>query len=265
MAAQPLVIAGYKHPRETYETNVMGTVNILECVRETGTIRSFLNVTTDKVYENTELNKEFVETDPLNGYDPYSNSKSCSELVTQSYKKSFFADSRCAVSTARAGNVIGGGDFSDMRIIPDSVRAAISSKPLVLRNPGSVRPYQHVLEPLTAYLMIADKQIRDPKSSGYYNVGPLKDDCVTTIELAELFRKHWGNMKEVIIEGGNGPHEAGYLRLNTDLIKSSIGFESRWNIDEAVQKTVEWTKVWNSDGDVRDCMDRQIQEYLGRD
>jgi len=265
MAAQPLVIAGYERPKETYETNVMGTVNILECVRTTKTVRSFLNVTTDKVYKNTESGREFIESDPLDGHDPYSNSKSCSELVTHSYKKSFFANGGCAVSTARAGNVIGGGDFSDMRIIPDSVRAAMSSEPLVLRNPGSVRPYQHVLEPLIAYLMIADRQLHDPELSGYYNVGPLREDCITTMELAELFRKHWGGMKEPVIQGSNGPHEAGYLRLNTNLIKSIIGFESRWKIDKAIEKTVEWSKIWVSGGDVRDCMDRQIREYLGSD
>lgn len=265
MAAQPLVIAGYERPQETYEMNVMGTVNILECVRSAGSVRSFLNVTTDKVYENTESGEEFVESDRLDGYDPYSNSKSCSELVTRSYKKSFFTDGRCAVSTARAGNVIGGGDFSDNRIIPDCVRAAVSSEFLVLRNPESVRPYQHVLEPLAAYLMIIEKQMQDRELSGHYNIGPLREDCVTTRDLAELFRKHWGGMKELVIEGKAGPHEAGYLRLNTDLIRSRIGFKPRWNIDEAVEKTVEWSKCWIAGEDVRGCMDRQIREYFGRD
>lgn len=265
MAAQPLVIAGYDHPKETYEINVMGTVNILECIRETETVKSFLNVTTDKVYENTESGREFIESDPLDGYDPYSNSKSCSELVTHSYKKSFFADGRCAISTARAGNVLGGGDFSDMRIIPDSVRAAMSSEPLVLRNPMSVRPYQHVLEPLVAYLMITHKQLQNPEISGYYNVGPLNEDCITTGDLVKLFRKHWGDMEDFIIDEGDGHHESGLLRLNIELIRTDIGFEPRWNIDEAVEKTVEWSKVWASGGDVRGCMDDQIREYFGCD
>lgn len=261
MAAQPLVITGYECPRETYEINVMGTANILECVRETSTVHSFLNVTTDKVYENKESGKEFIETDPLDGYDPYSNSKSCSELVTHSYKKSFFTNGRCAVSTARAGNVIGGGDFSDNRIIPDSVRAALSSKSLTLRNPSSIRPYQHVLEPLTAYLSILERQRKNSNLSDYYNIGPRKNDCVTTQKLAELFRKHWGEMKEFKYLDGRH-HEAEFLRLNADLIETKIGFSPRWTIDVAVKKTVEWSKIWASGGDVRSCMDEQIEDYF---
>lgn len=263
LAAQPLVLYGYEHPRETYETNVMGTVNILECVKNTESVKSFLNVTTDKVYKNDETGGEFRETDLLDGYDPYSNSKSCSELVTHSYKNSFFKDG-CSISTARAGNVIGGGDFSDNRIIPDCVRAALADVPVRMRNPDSVRPYQHVLEPLMAYLLIAAKQERNPELAGYYNVGPRKEDCVTTGELVEIFRRHWGNTKPPVFETG-GRHEAGYLRLNAELIEKKIGFSPRWNIDTAVRKTVEWSKVWSSDGDVIKCMNGQIRDYLESD
>lgn len=260
LAAQPLVLYGYDHPRETYETNVMGTVNILECTRNTETVKSFLNVTTDKVYKNDETGGLFSETDPLDGYDPYSNSKSCSELVTHCYKNSFF-DKRCAISTARAGNVIGGGDFSDNRIVPDCVRAAISGKSIHLRNPNSVRPYQHVLEPLMAYLTIVTEQEKYPELSGYYNVGPLEKDNVTTGQLVDMFRASWGDMKPPIFESDHR-HEAGYLRLNVDLIRQKFGFEPRWSISTAVDRTVEWSKIWSTGGDVIKCMDEQIREYL---
>jgi CDP-glucose 4,6-dehydratase len=263
LAAQPLVLYGYEHPRETYETNVMGTVNVLECVRNTDSVKSFLNVTTDKVYKNDEKGGQFAETDPLDGYDPYSNSKSCSELVTHSYKNSFF-DKECTISTARAGNVIGGGDFSNDRIVPDCVRAAISGTSIHMRNPDSVRPYQHVLEPLIAYLTIVSEQEKDPSLSGYYNVGPLEEDNVTTGELVELFRDSWGDMKPPTYGSGHR-HEAGYLRLNIDSIREKFGFEPRWDIATAVDRTVEWSKIWSSGGDVVECMDNQIREYLGSD
>ena len=187
LAAQPIVRDSYKDPAYTYETNVMGTVNILECVRNNSCVKSFLNVTTDKVYLNKEWAWGYRENEELDGYDPYSNSKSCSELVTHSYKNSFFGDNRVAISTARAGNVIGGGDFANDRIIPDCIRAAIKHEDIVVRNPFSTRPYQHVLEPLYAYLMIAAMQYQDIKYAGYYNVGPDDVDCFQTGALVELF------------------------------------------------------------------------------
>lgn len=187
LAAQPLVRDSYEKPAYTYETNVMGTVNILECIRQSNCVKSFLNVTTDKVYHNNEWVWGYRENEPLDGFDPYSNSKSCSELVTHSYKNSFFADGKVAISTARAGNVIGGGDFSANRIIPDCVRAAEQKKVMIVRNPHSTRPYQHVLEPLFAYLMIAQKQYEDGHFAGWYNVGPDDCDCLTTGELVTLF------------------------------------------------------------------------------
>ena len=188
MAAQPIVRDSYDRPVYTYETNVMGTVNIMECVRLSNSVKSFLNVTTDKVYDNKEQDKGYVETDFLDGYDPYSNSKSCSELVTHSYKKSFLND--LPVSTARAGNVIGGGDFAKDRIVPDCVRAAISNKPVIIRNPNSIRPFQHVLEPLFIYLDIVMRQAEDrEKFEGYYNVGPDDSDCVNAQTLVESFKR----------------------------------------------------------------------------
>lgn len=262
LAAQPIVRDSYKNPSYTYETNVMGTVNILECVRQSNCVKSILNVTTDKVYKNNEWVWGYREDDPLDGYDPYSNSKSCSELVTHSYKVSFFGDNRTAISTARAGNVIGGGDFANDRIIPDCVRAVKEGTSIIVRNPHSIRPYQHVLEPLFAYLLIAQRQYEKPSCSGYYNVGPDECDCVATGELVDLFCKNWGedaawvNQSEV-----NAPHESNFLKLDCSKIKSTFGWQPRWRIEDAIQKTVEWTKVWLTGGNIPAEMDRQIKEY----
>lgn len=262
LAAQPIVREGYINPAYTYETNVMGTVNLLECVRNTPGVTSVLNVTTDKVYENKEWHWGYRETDVLDGFDPYSNSKSCSELVTHSYKKSFLDAQHIAVSTARAGNVIGGGDFGVDRIIPDCVRAAISGKEIVLRNPCSIRPFQHVLEPLSAYLMIAQQQALNPDKQGYYNVGPQENDCITVGELANLFCEAWGDgLKWKNVHDG-GPHEAAFLKLDCSLIKNKIGWIPRWNIRTAIEKTVEWTRVYAKQGDIRACMEAQIESFF---
>lgn len=262
LAAQPIVRDSYKYPAYTYETNVMGTVNILECIRNNSCAKSFLNVTTDKVYLNREWEWGYRENEELDGYDPYSNSKSCSELVTHSYKNSFFSDGRTAISTARAGNVIGGGDFANDRIIPDCIRAAIKKEDIIVRNPFSTRPYQHVLEPLYAYLMIAAMQYEDNNYSGYYNVGPDDQDCFQTGALVDLFVKHWGDgMKWVNIYDG-GPHEANFLKLDCSRLKSTFGWKPHWHLDKAVEKTVEWSKCWIKNGDIRECMDKEIDEFL---
>lgn len=263
LAAQPIVRDSYRDPAYTYETNVMGTVNILECVRQSTCVRSFLNVTTDKVYHNNEWEWGYRENEPLDGFDPYSNSKSCSELVTHSYKNSFFADGRVAISTARAGNVIGGGDFANDRIVPDCVRAMEAGRDIVVRNPHSTRPYQHVLEPLFAYLMIAQRQDTDGSFAGWYNVGPDECDCVTTGELADLFCSAWGDGARWINQSeANAPHEANFLKLDCSKIKRTFGWQPRWHIAQAVEKTVQWSRVWLSGGDVPGEMDRQIQEYV---
>ena len=263
LAAQPIVRTSYEQPVYTYETNVLGTVNILECVRTHPCVKSFLNVTTDKVYENKEWAWGYRENEPLDGYDPYSNSKSCSELVTHSYKSSFFHDGQVAISTARAGNVIGGGDFARDRIIPDCVRAAEAKKPIIVRNPYSTRPYQHVLEPVMAYLMIAQKQYEDPSFASWYNVGPDDCDCVTTGELADLFCQAWGDgMTWKNKSEANAPHEANFLKLDCSKLKTTFGWKPRWHMQEAIEKTVEWTKVWLSGGDVPGIMDAQIKTFL---
>lgn len=263
LAAQPIVRDSYKDPAYTYETNVMGTVNILECVRCTDSVRSFLNVTTDKVYHNNEWAWGYRENEPLDGFDPYSNSKSCSELVTHSYLNSFFARKDApAISTARAGNVIGGGDFANDRIIPDCVRAVQKGEPIVVRNPHSTRPYQHVLEPLFAYLMIAQRQYEDKRYAGWYNVGPDECDCVTTGELTDLFCCTWGQGASWINRSeANAPHEANFLKLDCSKLKSVFGWRPRWHMEEAIQKTVEWSRVWLDGGDIPGEMDRQIRDY----
>lgn len=262
LAAQPIVRDSYKNPVYTYETNVMGTVNILECIRQSSCVKSFLNVTTDKVYKNREWEWGYREDEYLDGYDPYSNSKSCSELVTHSYKSSFFQDRDIRISTARAGNVIGGGDFANDRIIPDCIRAALKKQPIIVRNPFSTRPYQHVLEPLSVYLMIARCQYEDRTYEGYYNVGPDDCDCVTTGELADCFCKAWGEGLVWEDRYDGGPHEANFLKLDCSRLKKTFGWKPVWGIHDAVEKTVEWTKCYRNGGDIPACMEQQIEEFM---
>lgn len=264
LAAQPIVRDSYKDPVYTYETNVMGTVNILECIRQNRCVKSFLNVTTDKVYQNNEWEWGYRENERLNGFDPYSNSKSCSELVTNSYKNSFFTDGDVAISTARAGNVIGGGDFANDRIIPDCVRAAERKENIIVRNPYSIRPYQHVLEPLYVYLMIAQKQYEDINYAGCYNVGPEDCDCLTTGKLVDIFCEKWGqgiSWENIFMEG---PHEASFLKLDCSKLKKVFGWRPRWNIESAVERTVEWSKCYLNNIGIDECMDKQIIEFFSR-
>lgn len=266
LAAQPIVLIGYQKPAYTYHVNVMGTVNILEVIRKAGCVKSFLNVTTDKVYENNDLhNHPFKEDDKLDGFDPYSNSKSCSELVTHAYKKSFFADGETAISTARAGNVIGGGDFSPDRIIPDCVRAVEAKKPIEVRNRFSTRPYQFVLEPLFVYLGIAKAQYEDKNKAGYYNVGPDPVDFIATGDLASLFCKKWG--QGIVLEDktlANAPHEAAFLSLDNSLLKKTFGWSPVYHIDETMDQIVEWTKIYLGHNDVTFVVDKQINEFSKR-
>ena len=264
MAAQPIVRESYLNPVYTYDVNVMGTVNILECIRLTDSVKSFVNVTTDKVYKNKEWEWGYRENEELNGYDPYSNSKSCSELMTHSYKNSFFADSNVAISTARAGNVIGGGDFANDRVIPDCVRAVRAGKPMGVRNPQSTRPYQHVLEPLFAYLMICQRQYEDGRFSGWYNVGPDECDCVTTGQLVAMFQENWGKDFSWIDQSEpNTPHEANFLKLDSSKLKAAFGWTPRWHITEAIKQTIAWTRVWLAGDNIPAEMDREIDAYLG--
>lgn len=264
MAAQPIVRESYKAPVYTYETNVMGTVNICEAVRQCDSVRSFVNVTTDKVYKNNEWERGYVENDELNGFDPYSNSKSCSELVTSCYKNSFFLQRDIAVSTCRAGNVIGGGDFAKDRIIPDCVRAAKNDEDIIVRNPYSVRPYQHVLEPVVTYLLLAAKQFDDHSIAGSYNIGPEDCDCITTGSLVQLFCDKWGGMSWKNVSEQNAPHEAGFLKLNCCKIREALGYSPRYDIEAAVQKTVEWSKAYFSGENMAMIMEQQINDFLMR-
>ena len=264
MAAQPIVRESYANPVYTYETNVMGTVNICEAVRLCDSVKSFVNVTTDKVYLNNEWEWGYRENDALDGYDPYSNSKSCSELVTSSYKKSFFNDMDISVSTCRAGNVIGGGDFAKDRIIPDCVRAMEAKSEIIVRNPYSTRPYQHVLEPVMTYLTLAAKQYDNRQLAGCYNIGPDDCDCVETGELVDIFCKAWGEGASwKNIAEANAPHEANFLKLDCSKIKAAMKWSPRWHITDAIEKTVEWSKAYLGGEDVNKVMEKQIKEYLG--
>ncbi len=263
LAAQPIVRESYKNPVQTYLTNVMGTVNVFEAVRNTPSVKSVVNVTTDKVYLNREWAWGYRENEELCGFDPYSNSKSCSELVTYSYKNSFFnLESSPAVSTARSGNVIGGGDFAADRIIPDAIRFATAKKDIIVRNPYSTRPYQHVLECLNGYLLLAIKQLEDKNIAGNYNFGPDDESCVTTGELADLFCNAWQNVKWINVSEKNAPHEANFLKLDCSKAKSILGWKPNWNIKTAVEKIAEWHKFVIDGGSPREITDSQINQYF---
>lgn len=262
LAAQPIVRESYENPLCTYETNVMGTVNVLEAIRKTPSVRSAVIVTTDKVYKNNEWAWGYRENDRLDGYDPYSNSKSCAELAAASYRRSF--PKLPPISTARAGNVLGGGDFARDRIIPDCVRAVQQGEKIFVRSPGSVRPYQHVLEPLFAYLLLAEKQAADPALAGAYNVGPEDRDCITTGELVDLFCRLWGDGAAWETRADRAaPHEAGFLKLDCSRIKTALGWAPRRDIRQCMAQTVRFEKLRLAGGDVRAEMDREIGAYQG--
>lgn len=244
----------------------MGTVNLLECIRKSNFVKSVLNVTTDKVYLNREWEWGYREYEELDGFDPYSNSKSCSELVTHSYNRSFFINSDgktiIPVSTARAGNVIGGGDFAKDRIIPDCIRAAIAKEQIVVRNPYSIRPYQHVLEPLYVYLIILKRQYEDNIYQGYYNVGPDESDCYQTGRLVDMFVEEWGDGIKWIDRYDGGPHEANFLKLDCSKLKAVFNWKPRWTLEQAMNKIVEWNKCWINGANIIECTDSQIDDFL---
>ena len=263
LAAQALVRASYDNPADTIEVNAMGTLNVLEAVRVTPSVEAVVSITSDKAYRNDEWVWGYRETDHLGGADPYSASKGCAEIIAHSYFQSFFKEGP-ACATVRAGNVIGGGDFANDRIVPDCVRAVEKGVKIAVRNRHSTRPYQHVLEPLFAYLMIAQKQYDDAKYAGWYNVGPDECDCVTTGDLVDLFCASWG-------EGAqwedhtepNAPHEANFLKLDCSKIKSVFGWSPRWHIGEAIAETCAWTRVYFDNGDIPAEMDREIRLFEG--
>lgn len=279
MAAQPLVRDSYKNPIETYSTNIMGTANLLEAIRVSGdSVRVFLNVTTDKVYENKEWNWAYRENERLGGYDPYSNSKGCSELITTSYTNSFFnpvffTEHKLNVATARAGNVIGGGDFATDRLIPDLIRSILRKEKLKIRNPYAIRPWQHVLEPISGYLTLVEKMYDSQgKFNGAWNFGPNDSDTKTVEEIiiklqdiiVEMKKKH-KNFKiekpEFEIDSANHPHEAHHLKLDISKVKSEIGWIPRWNLDTALLKIIEWSDAFLVEDNMEDTCLRQIQEY----
>lgn len=264
MAAQPLVLESYLTPRYTYETNIMGTVNLLECVRLTDSARSVLNVTTDKVYRNLERLEGYREDEMLGGHDPYSASKACSELVTASYNRSFFGQSGVSVSTARSGNVIGGGDFSANRLMPDCARAVAAGDAVQIRNPGSIRPYQHVLDTLFAYLLIAQRQYNDPSLAGCYNIGPNENDSITSGQLADLFCEAWGNGARWEHIPADNPHESGRLTLDCSRIKQTLSWKPHWGIKQSVRASVQWYQAYYGDAPLSGAnavMLAQIEEF----
>jgi CDP-glucose 4,6-dehydratase len=263
MAAQPLVRDSYKYPIETYTTNVIGTANLLEAVRSCKSVKAVVNVTTDKVYENQEYQKPFKENEPLGGYDPYSSSKACSELVTAAYRCSFLSP-EIAVATARAGNVIGGGDWASDRIIPDFIRAVLNGKKLKVRNPAAVRPWQHVLEPLCGYLLLAQKLYEEgTKYSEAWNFGPDHTDEKSVEWIVKKLCAKWGVNASYAVDKGSHPHESHYLTLDSSKARDLLGWQPKWALDYALDKIVEWTKAYAIGGNLREICRLQIEEYMG--
>jgi CDP-glucose 4,6-dehydratase len=263
LAAQPLVGLSYREPALTYDINIMGTVNILEALRFVPSVRSFLNVTTDKVYKNNEWYWGYRENENLCGLDPYSNSKSCSELVTVSYRNSFFNSGNSpAISTARSGNTIGGGDYAEGRLMTDCVRAALEGKEIILRNPYPIRPYLHILDCLWGYLLLAEKQMADRALAGEYNFGPYDGNCVTTGTLVELFCKTWGldaHWKAQSSE--NTFREANFLKLDSSKAKTLLDWNPVLDIESSVKKTIEFEKC-STDEEKTLCLKRQLKSYF---
>ena len=265
LAAQPIVRKSYTNPKETYDINVGGTVNVLECCRLTDSVRVIVNVTSDKCYENKEWIWGYREIDPMGGYDPYSSSKGCSELITAAYRKSFFGPSTSqrsvALASARAGNVIGGGDWQKDRIIPDCIKALESNEPVEIRNPNAIRPWQHVLEPLSGYLLLAAKMYEDPqKFYGAWNFGPNYDSIIPVGELADKVMDRWGNGSWIDLSNENASHEAKLLSLDISKAKSYLKWFPLWNIDKAIEKTVDWYKEYKKKDPYRICV-KQIEEF----
>jgi CDP-glucose 4,6-dehydratase len=263
MAAQPLVRYSYQAPVETYATNVMGTVHVLEAARQLGTVKAIVNVTTDKCYENKEWFWGYREDEPMGGHDPYSNSKGCAELVTSAYRKSFFQANGLALASARAGNVIGGGDWAHDRLVPDILRAFEQSHPVLIRNPHATRPWQHVLEPLSGYLLLAEKLYTEGQIwAEAWNFGPQEDDARPVQWIVEQMVQSWGKGASWQLDGGDHPHEAHYLKLDIAKAKSRLGWQPRWNLSTALTHISSWHQAWLTKASVRDLCDQQIQNYL---
>ncbi|MBU17698.1 MAG: CDP-glucose 4,6-dehydratase [Chloroflexi bacterium] len=263
MAAQPLVRLSYEQPVETYATNVMGTVHVLDAARQTDSVRAIVNVTTDKCYENKEWVWGYREDEPMGGHDPYSNSKGCSELVTAAYRKSFFNARGVALASGRAGNVIGGGDWALDRLVPDVLRAFERDAPVRIRNPHSIRPWQHVLEPLSGYLVLAQTlYTQGASASEAWNFGPRDDDAKPVQWIVENLVQRWGRGARWAVDEGNHPHEAHYLKLDISKAGSRLGWQPAWTLDTALARIVDWQQAWLDKQDVREVCLRQIAQYM---
>lgn len=267
MAAQALVRYSYANPVETYSTNVMGTVNLLEAVRSTDSVRAVVNVTSDKCYENREWVWSYRENEAMGGYDPYSNSKGCAELVSAAYRNSYFnpdnyADHRVALASGRAGNVIGGGDWADDRLIPDIMRAIVQGRPVSIRNPHAIRPWQHVLEPLAGYLALAEKLYTE--GAGYaegWNFGPNDEDAKPVQWIVEKLTQAWGEGASWALDGGDHPHEAHYLKLDCSKAKARLNWHPRWRLADTLAAIVDWNRAHQAGKDMREMTLGQIATY----
>ena len=262
MAAQPLVRLSYSEPVATYATNVMGTVHVLEAARHAGSVRAIVNVTTDKCYENKEWVWGYREYEPMGGYDPYSNSKGCSELVTSAYRRSFFQQSGIALGSGRAGNVIGGGDWAADRLIPDILRAFEHGQPVSIRNPHSTRPWQHVLEPLSGYLILAEHLYTEGQTFAEgWNFGPRDEDARPVQWIVEQLVNNWGQGATWQQDGGAHPHEAHYLKLDISKAKARLNWQPRWALQQALQASVDWHQQWLAEADMKAFTIEQIGQY----
>ena len=267
MAAQPLVRYSYVNPVETYSTNVMGTVQLLEAVRQTPSVRAVVNVTSDKCYDNKEWVWGYRENEAMGGFDPYSNSKGCAELVTSAYRNSFFnpekyADHRVALASGRAGNVIGGGDWADDRLIPDILRAISDNKPVVIRSPHAIRPWQHVLEPLSGYLLLAEKLYTQGVAYAEgWNFGPADEDAKPVQWIVEQLTQQWGEGASWQLDGGEHPHEAHYLKLDCSKAKMRLDWQPRWHLGHTLEMIVAWQQAWLAKQDMRSFTLKQIEQY----
>jgi CDP-glucose 4,6-dehydratase len=262
MAAQPLVRLSYSEPVETYATNVMGTVHVLEAARRVDSVHCIVNVTTDKCYDNREWAWGYREDEAMGGHDPYSSSKGCSELVTAAYRRSFFQDGRIALGSARAGNVIGGGDWAADRLVPDVLRAFERNEPVQIRNPHSTRPWQHVLEPLCGYLSLAEHLWNHGHAFAEgWNFGPRDDDARPVLWIVERMAAVWGQGAGWQMDAGNHPHEANYLKLDISKAKQRLGWKPRWDLDTALGHITQWHRAWLANQDMRKLSLEQIQQY----